>query len=73
MDRRSGLLRRECVRVVDTRGPGDSAQLTLSNFAAREDRETGELVIHLSRLFQHSPADGLEWTSDASLSRVPVP
>ena len=73
VDRRSGLLRRESVRVVDTRGPGDSAQLTLSNFAAREDRETGELVINLSRLFQHSPADGLDWTSDAYLYRVPVP
>jgi hypothetical protein len=72
VDRRSGLLRRETVRVVDTRGPGDSAQLTLSNFAAREDRETGELVINLSRLFQHSPADGLDWTSDAYLYRVPA-
>lgn len=58
---------------MDTRGPGDSAQLTLSNFAAREDRETGELVINLSRLFQHSPPEGIDWTSDASLYRVPVP
>jgi hypothetical protein len=69
---RTGGLLRETVRVIDDRGPGDSEMLMLSNFSAREDRETGELVVNLSRLFQHSPPAPIDWTSDAYLYRVAV-
>lgn len=72
VDSRAGGLRRETVRVIDDRGPGDSEMLMLSNFSAREDRKTGEIVVNLSRLFQHSPPDPIDWTSDAYLYRVPV-
>ncbi|MEY2880259.1 MAG: hypothetical protein RLZZ15_2639 [Verrucomicrobiota bacterium] len=73
VDVRSGLLRRDTVRVIDERQPGDSPLLALSNFSAREDRETAEIVVNLSRLFERSPPEpDRDWTSDAYLFRVPV-
>ncbi len=49
VDRATGRLREETVAIVADRRPQDSEQITLSNFYAREDRETRELVLHLSR------------------------
>lgn len=72
VDRASGLLRRATVRPIDDRGPDDAEQLMLSNFCAREDRETGEIVVHLTRLFARSVAPDLDWTADAWLYRIPV-
>lgn len=72
VDRRSGRLRRETVRVVDDRGSADSALLALSNFAAREDRETKEIVVNLTRLFATSTPETRDWTADAWLYRIPV-
>ena len=63
---KSGLLRQETVRVIDERKDGDSPLLALSNFSAREDRETSELVVNMSRLFERSPPEPeREWTSAA--------
>ncbi len=72
VDRRSGLLLKPSVRVVDTRGATDSGWLSLSNFSAREDRETGGIALNLSRLLQNSRGDELDWTSDAGLYRIPL-
>ena len=73
VDRETGLLIRDSVRVIDDRQPGESEKLTLSNFYAREDRETGHLLLHLSRIFAHDfdPA-GMDWTADALLYRMSV-
>lgn len=68
VDRGSGLLKHESVREVDTRQPGESELLTLSNFYAREDRQTREIALHMTRLFAH--ADG--WEGDGYLYRIPV-
>ena len=68
----SGRLLRGTVRLVDDRGPGDGEMLSLSNFSAREDRATGEIVVNLSRLFQRSKPGEMDWTSDAYVYRVPV-
>ena len=68
VDRGSGLLKRESVRVIDTRRPGEDPVLSLSSFYAREDRRTGEIAIHMTRLF----AGAGEWSGDAYLYRVPV-
>lgn len=68
VDRATGLLRRQSVRTVDTRQEGEPELLTLSNFLAREDRETREVCLHMTRLFAH--ADG--WVGDALLYRIPV-
>jgi len=64
----SGLLRKETIRVVDTKGEKEHEALSLSNFYAREDRATREIVIHMTRLF--ALADG--WEGDAYAYRVRV-
>jgi hypothetical protein len=68
VDRRSGLLIRDSVRTVDDRAPGEDPILTLSNFCAREDRETGEICLHMTRLFARPEG----WSGDAFLYRIPV-
>ena len=73
VDIRSGRLRRDTVRVIDDRQPGDSPLLALSNFSAREDRATSEIVVNLTRLFERSPPEpNRDWTADAQLYRIPV-
>ena len=66
VDRNSGLLLRPTVRVVDDRRPDEDELLTLSNFAAREDRESREIVVHMTRLFAFQ--DG--WMGDAFAYRI---
>jgi hypothetical protein len=72
VDRQTGLLRRESVRIIDDRKPDDGPDLSLSNFSAREDRSNGEIVLHLSRLFQKSHGEPRDWTSDAYIYHIPV-
>jgi hypothetical protein len=73
VDRHTGLLRKETVRVVDDRGPRESAFLQLSNFSAREERGTGEIVLHLARFFERSTGTERDWTADAYIYHIPVP
>jgi hypothetical protein len=73
VDRRTGLLIRNTVTVIDDRKPGESETLTLSNFCVREDRGTADLLLHMTRLFA-KPADARkqDWNADALLYRVAV-
>ena len=68
VDRRSGLLMRESVRTVDTLQAGEDPILSLSNFFAREDRRTGEIAVHMTRLFAGSGP----WAGDAYVYYVRV-
>ncbi len=68
VDLQSGLLKRETLVVVDDRRPEDDELLTLSNFFAREDRETRQILVHMTRLFAFK--DG--WVGDAQLYRITV-
>jgi hypothetical protein len=68
VDRTSGRLKRVSVRTVDTLRPGENELLTLSNFYAREDRETREVCVHMTRLF--ALPDG--WAGDGSLYRIAI-
>ncbi len=68
VDRQSGLLKRETVRMIDNLQPGEDPLLTLSNFLAREDARTREICVHMTRLLAKS--DG--WEGDAMLYRVAV-
>jgi hypothetical protein len=52
--------------VVDDRQPGDDERMTLSNFAAREDRESREIVVHMTRLFAFQNG----WMGDAFAYRI---
>jgi len=68
VDRTSGRLLRRTLRIVDNLQPGEDPLLTLSNFYAREDRRTGGIALHMTRLLALS--DG--WRGDAFLYRIPV-
>lgn len=68
VDRRSGLLLRNSVRTIDTLQTGEDPNLSLSNFFAREDRRTGRIAVHMTRLFAGSGA----WSGDAYLYDVTV-
>lgn len=74
VDRRTGLLLRRSVTAIDDRQPEESTWLTLSNFYVREDRETHQLVLHLSRCFAHEVGKDWpqDWTADAMLYRIEV-
>jgi hypothetical protein len=72
VDGRSGLLHRETVTSIDDRGPGDGELLALSNFFAREDRETHEIVLHMSRQGAKSTAKKADFSADAFLYRIKV-
>ena len=74
VDRRTGLVVRDTVAAIDTRQPGEHECLTLSNFYAREERGSGDLLVHLPRLFaQGPPAENPEgWTADLMVYRVRI-
>ena len=46
--------------------------LTLSNFYARADRQTGELLVFLPRFFAQTFDEADRWTTDLSLIRVGI-
>ena len=68
VDRASGLLLRDSIAVIDDRRDGENELLTLSNFYTREDRETGDLLLHMPRFFAGDPAAGL--SSDLLQQRI---
>jgi hypothetical protein len=81
VDRQSFMLIRESLCTIDDRGPDDPEDLMISNFHAREDRETKEIVVHCSPLgrgrltLASAPASRparqkLDWTADAYIYRV---
>jgi hypothetical protein len=72
VDKRTGLLRKESVAAIDDRGPGDSELLALSNFYAREDRETREIVLHLTRQGAKSAGTKHDFTADALVYRIEI-
>jgi len=67
VDVASGLLVRESVTSIDDLQPEDDGYIGLSNFYAREDRESGELVLHLTR-----SCPGKRWEANALLYRIAV-
>jgi len=66
VDQDSGLLIRESVRTIDDKGPDDDPLVTLSNFYAREDRQTKGIALHMTRLV--ALKDG--WVGDALLYKL---
>ncbi|NKB68883.1 MAG: hypothetical protein GKR89_17595 [Candidatus Latescibacteria bacterium] len=72
VDRTSGLLMRQTITPVDDRRPGEGPRLTLSNFYVRQERPSGDLLVHLPRFFAADlPDDSPEkWTADLLLHRL---
>jgi len=64
-----GHLLKRGVVVVDDRQPVEDEEMTLSYLMAHEDRKTGEILLHLTRLFARKY---LDWEADAYLYRVAV-
>ena len=72
VDQETGLLNRESVTAVDDRQPGESERLTLSNFHAREDRETGDVLVFLPRFFVKGDEGEDRFTADLMQIRIAV-
>jgi len=72
VDRDSGLLIRNSITTIDDRQPGEHERLTLSNFYAREECGTGDLILHLPRFFAHHPPEVAQdrWTTDLMKYRI---
>jgi len=68
VDESNGLLCRETVIPIDDRGSGDDEILMLYPPCAHEDRQTREIVIHLSRISAFPEG----WIGDAWLYRVAI-
>jgi hypothetical protein len=66
VNRHSGLLIRDSLALVDDRHPGDDEILMLYSLYAREDRQTHQIALHMTRLFAFK--DG--WMGDAMLYRI---
>ena len=64
-----GLLVKETLTTIDTRGEGDGEQLQLSNFSLLQDRETGLIELYLSKLGQRP---GHTWWADCWRYRIDV-
>jgi len=69
VDKSNGLLDRDSLCIIDQKEEGDDETLQLSNFYAREDRETGDLIVHCSRLAHGSPQG---WQADAMIYRIGI-
>ena len=73
VDRESGLVVRDSVTTLDDRAPHENVRLTLSNFHAIEDRQTGEVLVTLPRYFAQAPMHGSAgFTADLTLLRCGV-
>jgi hypothetical protein len=68
VDNASGLLLRDTVITIDDRHADDDEILMIYPIYAREDRLTGEIVVHMSRIFPF----GQGWKGDALLHRIRV-
>jgi hypothetical protein len=51
-------LKRDTITVIDQRGPGDSPKVQMSNFRYYQDRQTGDVVVFLSR---YAERDAEKW------------
>ena len=69
VDRKSGMLMRSTVVTIDDLQEGEHPRMMLSNFMAYEDRESGEILLHMSRPFAQGAGN---WTSPAYLYGIAV-
>ena len=70
VDLETGNLRRATVTVIDDRQPGEHERLTLSNFYVRQERGSGDLLLHLPRFFARGDDGDERFTADLQLYRI---
>jgi hypothetical protein len=68
VDKATGFLMRDTVIPVDERHADDDEILMIYPIYAREDRRTGEIAVHMSRIFAFERG----WKGDALLYRIQV-
>lgn len=83
VDPKSLFLIKETLCTLDDRREGDLDTLAFSNFYAREDRVTHEILVHCSPIGQrsvtasrsppHPNPKGFDWTANAYIYRIDVP
>lgn len=66
VDSQSLQLKINTLLVIDDIAAGEDPSLTLSNFMAHEDRQTGQIILHMSRFFPN------QWIGDAYEYRIDV-
>lgn len=71
VERERGLLRRDTVTVIDDRQLGESERLTLSNFYAREERGSGDVLLYLPRYYAR-PGSAGNFEADNMVYRIAV-
>ena len=64
VDLETGLLIKDSVTTILDRQPNEHPLMQLSNFFIYEDRETAEIVVHMSPIAPLGPND-TEWTGDS--------
>ena len=67
VDPESLMLIKDTVITIDDRQEGEDEATMLSNFMAHEDRQTSDIIVHMSRPFTRSKHD---WTGHAYLYRI---
>ena len=73
VDRGSGLLRRDTITAIDDRQPGEPERLTLSNFYAREERGSGDILLYLPRFHARvNPFEAVNFEADNMVYRIAV-
>ena len=76
VDPDSLLLMKDTLTAIDDREPDESDLMSLSNFMAHEDRQTHEIILHMSRGFtkttRPSPTENpiYDFTANAYLYRI---
>lgn len=70
VDRATGCAVKESITIIDDRQPDEGERLTLSNFYAREDRQTGEILLYMPRFFAKEFEGKTDFTSDLFEYRI---
>ncbi len=69
VDPKSFMLIKDSVMVIDIKTPSQNSSVAFSNFYAREDRISKDILIYCTPLFENGQGD---WTSDAYMYTVNI-
>ncbi|MCK5844556.1 MAG: exo-alpha-sialidase, partial [Victivallales bacterium] len=74
VDKTTGHIIKNSVFEIDTKKDNESPYLTLSNFFALQDRDTGDVLLYMSRFFANDFRDGTkpDFTSQAYCYRISI-